>query len=922
MRVYKSLRRQIGAKMQWHAATIDEIFSALNSSRRGLSNEEAEKRQLQHGKNTIESKQKVNPLKIFLRQFSDFLVLILVAAAIISFAMSFMPNGEEHVIDAILITAILVANAIIGFFQEYKAEKSIIALKKLAAPHARVLRDGKEKKIIAELLVPGDIIILEQGDKVPADARIIEQANLQVDESMLTGESLPVSKKECVLKEETSLADRKNMLYMNTLVTRGRAKAIVVATGTNTEVGKIAKQIAETEEKPTPFQLELDRLGKSVGIAILIIITVVALTQYIIINDSPVEIFLRAVSLAVAAVPEGLPAIVTIALTIGIKRMAKRNALARTLPVAESLGSVNVICTDKTGTLTENVMTVQEIFFNMEKFKVTGEGYSTDGEFYKDSEKVDSKQLLPILKCGILCNDASEYKEENKVKYIGDPTEIALLISAKKAGLDVEIERNKMQRIQEIPFSSERKMMSVVCAGEESKKVYAKGAPEVIIERCNRILINGKVKELDEKTKELILKVNSDMGKRALRVLAFAFKDAKETENEKEIEKDLIFLGLQGMLDPPRAGVKEAIDDCRKAGIKVIMVTGDNIETAKAIGKELGFKTDYAINSQALDKISNEELKEVLEKTEIFARVSPTHKVRILETLQAKGKIVAMTGDGVNDAPALKKADVGIAMGIRGTDVAKETSDLILLDDNFITIRDAIEEGRGIFDNIRKFVNYLLSSNLAEVLVVFLFTLMEVYMYFGERAAILTAVQLLWINLLTDGMPAVALGLDPKAKGLMQRKPRPKTEGVINKQIAFSIASIGLTMTAIILGLFMYSFFTFQGEIQERFLRAQTIAFTCFVVFELVRVQMVRARYKINLFSNKWLWSSILASLMMQLIILYTPLNKFFKIVPLGFYEWFVIFVGMAVFLLTGYLIVKLESKVFGDEYGAIRSNE
>ncbi len=904
--------------MQWHATSLDEIFRTLNSSPKGLSNEEANQRLLQYGKNIIESEKKVNPLKIFLRQFSDFLVLILIAAAIISFVMSLLPNGEGHAIDAILITAILFANAIIGFFQEYKAERSILALKKLAAPLARVLRNGKEKKIKAELLVPGDIIVLEQGDKVPADARIIEQANLQADESMLTGESLPISKKECTLKEETPLAERKNMLYMNTLITRGRARAIVVATGIHTEVGKIAEQIAETEEKPTPFQLELNRLGKSIGIAIILIIAFVALTQYLIIKDSLIEIFLRAVSLAVAAVPEGLPAIVTIALTMGIKRMAKKNALARTLPVAESLGSVNVICTDKTGTLTENIMTVREIFFNMERYNVTGEGYSTNGEFYKRSQKIDGRALSPILKCGILCNDAVEYKEGSKVKYLGDPTEIALLLSAKKAGIDVEIERKKEQRVQEIPFSSERKMMSVVCIAGSSKKVYVKGAPEVVIERCNRILVNGKIIDMDKSTKETILKANSDMAKRALRVLAFAFKEIEDIKNEEEFERNLIFLGLQGMIDPPRAGVKEAVADCRKAGIKVIMVTGDNIETAKAIGKELGFKTDYAINSPILEKMSDKELKEVLEKTEIFARVTPTQKVRILEALQAKGKIVAMTGDGVNDAPALKKADVGIAMGIRGTDVAKETSDLILLDDNFVTIRDAIEEGRGIFDNIRKFVNYLLSSNLAEVLVVFLFTLMEVYLYFGEKAVILTAAQLLWINLLTDGLPAVALGLDPKAKGLMERGPRPKTEGVINKRIAFSIVSIGLVMTVIILGLFVYSFFNLQGGIQERFLRAQTIAFTCFVVFELVRVQMVRARYRINLFSNKWLWSAVFASLLMQLTILYTPLNTFFRIMPLSIYDWFLISAGALIFLFLGYLIVKAESKIFGDKDGTL----
>lgn len=889
----------------WHSLPIEKVFTKLDSSPKGLSEEEAKRRLARYGKNVIESEKKINPLKIFLKQFTDFLVLILIAAAIISFAMSFMQGGSEHFLDAALISAILVANATIGFFQEYRAEKSIQALKKLATPYAKVLRNGVEKKIKAAYVVPGDIIVLEQGDKVPADARILEQANLQVDESMLTGESIPVSKKECVLEKNTPLAERKNMVYMNTLVTRGRAKAIVVATGLNTEVGAIAKQIAETEEKPTPFQVELNRLGKNIGVVIIGVIIVVAMTQFILIKDSPMEIFLRAVSLAVAAVPEGLPAVVTITLTIGIKKMAKRNALARSLPVAESLGSVNVICTDKTGTLTENKMTVREIFYNLKSYRVD----SAFIENYKMHIK-RSDTLNTLLECAVLCNDASMYIEEGKKKYLGDPTEIALIMIAEDLGIDTNILRDKYKRVYEIPFSSERKMMSVVCLKNGKKVVYAKGAPEIILGKCNRILIGGEIVRIDERTKQEVIKAYSSMAKNALRVLAFAFKETEKLE-KNGLEKDMIFIGLQGMIDPPRTGVKEAIEDCRKAGIKVIMLTGDNIETAKAIGKELGFKTDNAINSTELEQMSNEELKKALGEVEIFARVSPSHKVRILEILQKEGKVVAMTGDGVNDAPALKKADVGIAMGIRGTDVAKETSDLILLDDNFITIRDAIEEGRAIFDNIRKFVNYLLSSNIAEVLVVFLFTLLELYIYFGEKAAILTATQLLWINLLTDGLPAVALGLDPKAEDIMKRKPRPKEEGVINQRIAFSITSIGIVLTLVILGIFLYGFFTIPGRIEERFIKAQTIVFTSFVVFEMVRANMVRARYKIPLYKNKWLWCSIAASLVMQLLILYSPLAFVFRVAPLGIYEWSLIIFGLIIFLGIGYVLVKFEEKFF-----------
>ncbi|MCD6478589.1 MAG: HAD-IC family P-type ATPase, partial [Candidatus Diapherotrites archaeon] len=511
--------------MRWHAMPLSEIFEALQSSPLGLSSTEAQRRLQKYGKNVIESERRINPLKIFLKQFSDFLVLILIAAALISFAMSLMPGGSEHAIDAVLITIILFANAIIGFFQEYRAEQSILALKKLAAPAAKVLRDGMEKGIAAELVVPGDIIVLEQGDKVPADARLIEQANLQVDESMLTGESMPVSKKEGVLEKDVPLAERKNMLFMNTLVTRGRAKAVVVGTGTNTEVGKIAKLLAETEEKPTPFQIELNRLGKTIGIAIVFIIAFVAITQHIVINDSPIEIFLRAVSLAVAAVPEGLPAVVTIALTIGIKRMAKKKALARSLPVAESLGSVNVICTDKTGTLTENVMTVRRMFFNMQEYLVTGEGLSTKGEFYIGDRKTLGEELRTLLECGILCNDAKQYSEGNRIKYTGDPTEIALLVTAKKAGLDVEIVRAKQPRVHEVAFSSERKMMTAVCIKDGRRIAYVKGAPEVVLERCNRILLNGEIVTLSDELREKVLEANFEMGKNAWCVLTFAFKE-------------------------------------------------------------------------------------------------------------------------------------------------------------------------------------------------------------------------------------------------------------------------------------------------------------------------------------------------------------------------------------------------------------
>ncbi|MEM4598761.1 MAG: cation-transporting P-type ATPase [Candidatus Diapherotrites archaeon] len=897
--------------MDWHAISADEVLKALGTSTKGLDEKEAEKRLGQYGKNTIEAELKISPLKIFLRQFTDYLILILIAAAVISFLMSQLPGGEGHEIDAILIVIILIANAVIGFFQEYKAEKSILALKKLAAPNAVVLRDGSERILPAELLVPGDIVFLEAGAKVPADARIIEQANLQADESMLTGESVPVSKSEKVIPKETVLAERTNMLYMNTFITSGRASAVVVATGKNTEIGKIAKMLSEVKERPTPFQMEVDRLGKTIGIGVIAIIAFVAVLQLAVINDTPFEIFLRSVSLAVAAVPEGLPVVVSVVLTLGIRKMAKKRALARKLPVAESLGSVNVICTDKTGTLTENRMTVKKIYFNGNTYDVTGAGYDEKGGYYIGARAVDSKELAPLLVCGVLCNDAKEHNNGDKKEYFGDPTEIALLISAKKAGISPEEERSQNIRVYEVPFTSDRKMMSVVCKRNGEMRVYSKGAPEILVEHCSHALINGKEIKMSQGLKEEILKANKEMASNALRVLAFATKKISTIEtDEKSIEKNLVFVGLQGMIDPPRAGVKEALEDCRKAGIKVIMVTGDNLDTALAIGKELGFNTENALGSRELESLSDEELKNRIDSVEIFARVTPIQKVKIVDALHAKNNVVAMTGDGANDALALKKADVGIAMGIRGTDVAKEVSDLVLLDDNFVTIRDAVEEGRAIFDNIRKFVNYMLSANLGEVLIVFFFTILQLFFSFGENVAILTAAQLLWINMLTDSMPAIALGLDPAAQDIMGRKPRKATEGVINKRMLFSIASIGILMAVVVLGVFMYVFLSSPDK-QNRFLVAQTIAFTSIVVFELVRANAVRVSYRINIFTNKWLWTSLAIAMVLQLAILYTPLNAIFKIVPLSIYDWLIVTTAAAIFAAMMLIVTKLEKLIF-----------
>ena len=897
--------------MNWHSEKIEDIYSKLDSSNEGLEQDEAEKRLEKYGENSIKSGNKVSPLKIFVSQFQDFLIYLLIAAALVSVGIGFLPDHSPEYTDAILIIIILVANGIMGFIQEYKAEKSIQALKKASTPNARVLRDGEKKEIGSENVVPGDIVFLEQGDAIPADARVIESQNLETDESALTGESANISKDVETLEEETVLAERENMVFRNTTAVKGRGKALVVDTGMDTEVGDIAHQIDEADDKKTPFQKEVDGLGKKIGYGVLGIIALVALTQTVttgggisnLAADKMVSILMVSITLAVAAVPEGLPAVVTLTLVLGSKKMLKKDALVRRLPVVESLGSVDYIVTDKTGTLTEGVMTVQKLFFSGEEFSLSGRGYDTEGEFRRNGEKVDSDYLRPLLECGVYCNNSEKAPEDEDEDFYGDPTEIALLVSGLKAGIEIDKER-----IYEIPFSSERKRMTVVT---EDSKAYMKGAPSRVLERCDRILEDGEVKELTSEKKEEIRDRNHGFAEDALRVLGFAYNEEvdPEEESDHQIEKNMIFLGLQGMIDPPRSEVKSAVEDCRTAGINTVMATGDNIETAKAIGEEIGFNPENAITGRELDELTDEEIEEKVEDTEIFARVSPENKVDILKGLQRNERNVAMTGDGVNDAPALKNSDVGVAMGQRGTDVAKQSADMILQDDNFVTIRDAIAEGRGIFDNIRKFVNYLLSANAGEVLVVFLGVLLgsllfpEVFQNSSE-AVILTPVMLLWMNFVTDGLPALALGADPKSEGIMNREPRGKSEPVINKRIMSSIGAIGLLIAFTGLPLFFYG-------LSKSLVAAQTVLFTFLVLIEMVRIQTIRSRYSQSLMSNKWLVGALASSFALQLLVLYTPLRDYFGTALLGLEMWSFIGIATAGFLALSFGLSQLFDRVF-----------
>ncbi|PSG99782.1 MAG: haloacid dehalogenase [Nanohaloarchaea archaeon SW_4_43_9] len=871
---------------KWFKKDLKQLFNSLDSSKEGLSSEEASEKRKKYGRNEINDKEATSPFKILLAQFQDFLIYILILAALLSLGIGLLPGHSPEYTEAGLILLILVANGLFGFIQDYKAEKSIQALKDLSTPKATVLRDGKRKEIDSRELVPGDIIFLEQGDAVPGDARIIESHNLETDESALTGESSSVSKTPGKLNEETSLADRENMIYMNTHVVKGRGKAVVVETGMKTQVGGIATQIEEADERKTPFQREVDELGKKIGYGIFTIIGLVALVQFGFTSAGPLTVLLVAITLAVAAVPEGLPAVVTLTLALGSKKMLKKGALVRRLPVVESLGSVDFIVTDKTGTLTEGVMTVEKVFFSGKEYSTTGTGLNTDGRFQRNGKTVN-KDLRPLLQCGLHCNNAQKAPEDDEKEFFGGPTEIALLVSAYKAGLT-----EKKGRKKSIPFSSDRKRMTVVT---KDNNAYMKGAPETVLERCNRIMIDGEEKELTDERKQEILDKNNEFARDALRVLGFARKQEIDLETEEEIESSMLFLGLQGMIDPPREEVQEAVEDCRSAGIRVVMATGDNIETAKAIGEEIGFKSDNALTGNEVEGMTEAELRDEVENTEIFARVSPEHKVRILHALQDNGHNVAMTGDGVNDAPALKNSDVGIAMGRRGTDVAKQSSDMVLQDDNFVTIRDAIAEGRGIFDNTRKFVNYLLSANAGEVLAVFFGILIgtaffpDIFSSSNSGALILTPIMLLWINFVTDGLPALALGADPKSDGIMKRDPRGKNEPVINRRMMASIAGIGIIMTLTGLPIF------FQA-LSTDLIAAQTALFTFLVLVEMIRIQIIRKRYGQSILSNKWLTGALGSSILLQLLVLYTPLSAYFKTAWLGAESWIILVSGIAVF--------------------------
>lgn len=875
---------------EWHKMSKEEIISSLETDpHQGLSDDEVNKRLSEYGTNELKEEEKKSFLSKLIEQFSDFLILILIAAALISF---FVGEGK----DAIVILAIVVLNAFLGIYQEGKAEKSLEALKKMASPTAKVIRNGHLSEVPASTLVPGDIVSLDAGDIIPADLRLIESSNLKIEEASLTGESVPVEKdSSIVFQEDVSLGDRKNMAYMGTSITYGRGKGVVVETGHNTEIGKIATMIQTYEDEDTPLQKQLNKLGKFLGITTIVICIVVFLVG-LLQGRELLEMFMVSISLAVAAIPEGLPAIVTIVLAIGMTRMVKRNAIVKRLLAVETLGSTTVICSDKTGTLTQNEMTVVKVYTNDKIIDVTGTGYDIYGEFKIGNENIgDTEFLNTLLHIAVLDNDADLEKTADGYKVIGDPTEGALVTLAAKGNIQKSSANEKYPRIEEIPFDSSRKMMTTFHKNYIPNKIvsFTKGAPDIVINRCSKIKIEDKILDLTDEMKKEILEVNNRFSEDALRVLALAYREYDELPEDispENNEIDMTFVGLVGMIDPPRPEAKEAIKKCKEAGIKTIMITGDYKETAFAIAKELGMaeSKEEAMMGDEINKVSDEELKEIVKKVKVFARVSPEHKVRIVTALKENGEIAAMTGDGVNDALALKKADIGVSMGITGTDVAKNTADMILTDDNFASIVAAVEEGRIIYSNIKKFVAFLLSCNIGEILIVFTSILLNL-------PVPLIAIQLLWLNLVTDSFPALALGVEKGDPDIMKIPPRNPDEPILTGKLLIRIALQSIAISVASLLSYIWGLSTYNGDLTK----ARTVIFACLITAELLRAFSSRSLnytlFKIGFFTNKTMVYAVLASFALLLVVIYVPfLQPIFHTAALGLYDWCVI-LGLAI---------------------------
>lgn len=890
-----------GVGMNWYQLEEHEVTASVATDKdKGLSQQEVEKRLKSYGPNKLDEGKRPSALFVFLGQFKDFMVLVLLAATFISGML-----GEY--IDALTIMIIVLLNGILGFVQERKAEKSLDALKELSAPQMNVLRDGEWIRVLSAQIVPGDIVKVGSGDRIGADVRLIHTSGLRIEESSLTGESVPVHKHEQSLPgEQIEIGDQFNMAFMGTLVTQGSGIGVVIQTGMRTEMGGIAHLLQSTTTLITPLQRKLEQLGK-ILIAVALLLTALVVLIGVFQGHDLYTMVLAGVSLAVAAIPEGLPAIVTVALALGVQRMIKRKAIVRKLPAVETLGCASVICSDKTGTLTQNKMTVTHVWTSGKKWEISGGGYEPKGSFSQNGNLFDpnrDRKLQQLLSYGWLCNNASIQQKTSKqgllrkavTEYVmdGDPTEGALVVAAMKAGYTKKSLDGYFTRVREFPFDSARKMMSVVVKDQQGRSfVITKGAPDVILGQCTKLAYGGQEEALTATRQSEVEGVIDQLASQALRTIAIAYRrlGAGETCGQAfEAERKLTFIGLQGMIDPPRPEVKDAILECRQAGIKTVMITGDHKRTAAAIASQLGIlpKGGKVLDGQTLSKWSVAELEEVVDDVYVYARVSPEHKLKIVKALQAKGHIVAMTGDGVNDAPAIKAANIGIAMGITGTDVAKEASSLILSDDNFSTIKAAIKEGRNIYENIRKFIRYMLASNVGEILVM-LFAMM-----LGMPLP-LVAIQILWINLVTDGLPAMALGMDQAEGDVMKRAPRSPNEGVFARGLTWKIISRGFMIGIVTLAAF---WLTLQAHPDE-LIRAQTVAFVTLVMAQLIHVFDCRSEYSVyhrNPFENRYLVVAVLIStLLMLAVIYYPPLQTVFHTVALSGREWMLVLAMAAI---------------------------
>lgn len=862
-----------------------ELLDRLNSDpKTGLSSSEVKTRLDKYGPNRIESSNKRSLLEKLKDQILDPMVILLIVASIIS---AF--TGDT--VEAIIIIAIVIINAIMSIYQEGQAEDSVAALQKMSSPEATVLRDGKRGKVKAEELVPGDIVILETGDIIPADIRLLDSRNLQIDESSLTGESVAVEKDaEAVYDTEVGIGDRSNSAFSSSIVTYGHGEGVITATGHETEIGHIATSLDSVADKETPLQRQLKDLSKKLAILVVIVSILVFVVGYFRTGMDLLDNFMVAVSLAVAAIPEGLTAVVTIVLSIGMNRMVEKKAIVKNLVSVETLGSTTAICSDKTGTLTQNEMTITKVFTDFKEFDVEGSGYAPEGDIKLDGETIkDHDQIKLLMTVASLSNDANLIENNGLYEITGDPTEGAMLTLSEKWGIVQEDLNEAHPRIDEIPFDSDRKMMTTFHEMDGTYYAMTKGAPDIMINNSSKIMIDGKLEDFTEDMKRQVLEENTKLAKQALRVMAYSFKPYETLEGEEltteNIEREMVFVGLTGMIDPPRPEAKAAVAECHASGIDVIMITGDYFETALAIAKDLGIaeSEDQAMQGSDLNNKSEEEIREIVKTKRIFARVSPQNKVQLVNALQANGNIVAMTGDGVNDAPAIKNADIGISMGITGTDVAKDTADMILVDDNFATIVNAVEEGRVIFSNIKKFVGFLLSCNIAEVLIVFLSIL------FGLPSP-LTPIQLLWLNLVTDAFPALAIGVEPAEADIMERDPRDPSESILAGETGKNVILQSIAITISVLAAYIIGLkYIFPNNIEG----AHTMVFATLITSELLRAFSVRSeRYtlkELGWFSNKNLVKANLLSFALLLLVMYVPpIRRLFELQFIT-WEWWII---------------------------------